>query len=145
MRCLFVPALVRCALVGVSSAAQTFKEVGYLYKSEGKDKGHLVDGALVLDNSRVAFQSKTTALDIPIASITNIGYERASKPRYAAGLLFAWPLLFTKSKQHYLTFQYTDGAAGKYAVFRLDKGNFREILAATEATTSKKIERSEEK
>jgi hypothetical protein len=125
MRCLFVPALVRCALVGVSSAAQTFKEVGYLYKSEGKDKGHLVDGALVLDNSRVAFQSKTTALDIPIASITNIGYERASKPRYAAGLLFAWPLLFTKSKQHYLTFQYTDGAAGKYAVL----GWTREISA----------------
>lgn len=72
MGCLFVPALVCCALVGVSSAAQTFKEVSYLYKSEGKDKGHLVDGALVLDTSRVAFQSKTTALDIPIASITNI-------------------------------------------------------------------------
>lgn len=83
---------------------------------------------------------------MPTDSVTNAVYERASKPRYAAGLLLAWPLLFTKSKQHYLTLQYkADSGEGRYAVFHLDKGNFREVLAATEAAIGKKVERSEEK
>jgi hypothetical protein len=56
-------------------------------------------------------------------------------------LLLAWPLLFTKSKAHWLKVQ-QDGA---YAMFRLDKGNYREVLAATEAATGLKVERQEER
>lgn len=127
--------------------AETFKDVEYMYKQDGKEKAERIGGALDFNATlkKVMFESKKVALDIPAASITNVVYERAAKPRYAAGLLLAWPLLFTKSKQHYLTIQYTDDGVGKYAVFKLDKGNFREILAAAEATTGKKVERSEEK
>lgn len=89
-------------------------------------------------------KKKTTELSISTADVTHVVYERASKPRYAVGLLLAWPLLFTKSKQHFLTFQYKNGAENQYAVFKLGKGNYREILAATEAATGQKIERQEE-
>lgn len=126
--------------------AETFK-AEYMYKSEGKDKGEKVGGALGFDSTlkKFTFESKKANLDVPAESITSMLYERTSKPRYAAGLLIAWPLLFTKSKQHYLTIQYTEGGIGKYAVFKLDKGNYREILAAAEASIGKSVQREEEK
>lgn len=124
--------------------AATFNDVEYFFKPDGKEKAEQVGGKLIFDAGRVKFDSKKAPLDISNEAVSNIVYERAAKPRYAAGLLLAWPLLFTKSKQHYLTIQYTDGG-GKYAVFKLDKGNFREILAAAEAATGKKVDRQEEK
>jgi hypothetical protein len=61
-------------------------------------------------------------------------------------MLVAWPLLFTKSKKHWLTFQYSDASGtGQYAIIRLDKSNFREALATVEAETGKKVERTEER
>ena len=94
----------------------------------------------------MAFQSKKMTLELHAQSITSALYERTSKPRYAAGLLLAWPLLFTKTKSHFLTIQYkSETGEGKFAMFHLDKSNYREILAAAEATIGKKIERSEER
>ena len=78
---------------------------------------------------------------IPLASVRTLIYERSSKPRYAVGLLIAWPLLFTKSKQHYLTVQHASG----YGVFQLPKGSYMEVLAAMEAATGKHVERHEER
>jgi len=69
-------------------------------------------------------------------------YEKAAKPRYAAGLLSGGPLLFTKSKKHYLTVDYIDAAgAPRYAIFHLDKSNFQEALDRAESETGKKVER----
>jgi hypothetical protein len=136
--------IIATILSGVTYA-ETFGDVDYFYKPNGKDKAEAIGGKLALDNGLVKFDSKKTSVTIPAASITNVVYERSAKPRYAAGLLLAWPLLFTNSKQHYLTFEYTEGTAGKYALFKLDKGNYREILASTEAATGKKIQRVEEK
>lgn len=78
-------------------------------------------------------------------SITSMVYERANKRRYVAGLLLTWPLLFVRSKQHYLTLQYTEDGIGKFALFRLDKGNFRQVLAAAETATRKPVKREEER
>jgi len=133
-----------CFLVA-SASAQTFKDVSYYHQESPEKKAKEVDGSIVSSPGVFKFESKKVNLEIPHASITKIVYERASKPRYAAGLLFAWPLLFTKSKQHYLTVQYTDAGAGKYAVFKLDKGNYREVLAAVESASGKPIDREEEK
>ena len=93
-------------------------------------------GSLVVAPDRLTFNN----LQIPAAQVSNIVYERASRPRYAAGLLLAWPLLFTKSKQHFLTVQH-----GDYSVFKLDKNDYRQVLAAVEAATGRKIERQEER
>jgi len=128
-------------------AADTFKNVEYLYKPEGQDKGQQISGTLdfYARAQRIVFLSKKTRLELEGSLITSALYERTSRPRYVSGLLLAWPLLFTKGKKHFLTIQYKDTSGeGKYAIFHLDKGNYREILAATEATTGKKVERSEE-
>jgi hypothetical protein len=101
------------------------------------DKG-ATHGKLVLGASDIEF---APSLRIPLSSVRTLIYERSSKPRYAAGLLIAWPLLFTKSKQHYLTVQHATG----YGVFQLPKGSYMEVLAAMEAATGKHVERHEER
>ena len=54
--------------------------------------------------------------------------------------------LFTKSKKHFVTFQYTDASGqGKFEIVRLDKANFTRALATLEADTGIKVERSEER
>lgn len=132
--------------------AESFKNVEYLYKPDGKSKGQQIGGALDFNTTarQITFlesrRKDGMTLALSADAITDVVYERTSKPRYAAGLLLAWPLLFTKEKKHFLTIQYKDGTgAGRYAIFHLDKGSVMEILAAAEAVTGKKIERSEER
>jgi hypothetical protein len=151
--CTVLLVYVACGLLH----AEAFHDVRYLYKAEGEDKGQEVDGGLTVDSSMkvMAFRSYPSkskkhpvpdvSFDFKSTSITSVLYERASRPRYISAALIAWPLLFTKGKQHYLTIEYTGNEGnGKYAIFHMDKQNYREILAAIEAATGKKVERSEE-
>ena len=79
-------------------------------------------------------------------SIKAILYEQTSKPRYAEAVLISPLFIFSSSKKHYLTVQYTDEAgAGQYAIFHLDKGNVRDAVATAEAQTGKKVELVAEK
>lgn len=115
----------------------------------GSKKGETVPGVLRFDSAKkeVQFVEKkgTPALDVKYEAIKSMLYEKTAKPRYAAGLLLAWPLLFTKSKKHYLTIQYTDtGGTGQFAIIHLDKSNFQEALARAESEAGKKVERAEE-
>jgi hypothetical protein len=115
----------------------------------GKKKVKSLKGTLRFNTSQKEIQflnNNKSVLAIPYDSVKSISYERASKPRYAAGLLLAWPLLFTKSKKHWLTIQFAgDDGSGKFAIIRLDKSNFREALATAEAETGKKVEREGDK
>jgi hypothetical protein len=128
--------------------ADQFQDAQYFVKEAGKDKAKPVKGTLTFDPAAKAarFESKEAKMEIPYNQITGLIYEKTSKPRYALGLLVAWPLLFTKSKGHYLTIQYkpADGQ-GEFALIRLDKDNYQMALAAAEAQTGVKLQRSEEK
>lgn len=108
-----------------------------------------VEGILVSDTKakQVSFDSGgSMPFQIPFDKIKAIHYERSATPRYAAGMLIAWPLLFTKSKQHFLTIQYVEGSGeGKFQIVRLDKNNFRTALDTIEADTGVKVERTEER
>jgi hypothetical protein len=112
----------------------------------GKER---IGGTLTSDAKKkeVSFDANgNVPFRIPAESIKSIYYERTSKPRYAAGLLIAWPLLFTRSKQHYLTIQYTDTPGdGKFQIVQLDKSNVRTALETIEADTGIKIDRSAER
>lgn len=136
-----IAAFLCCALASASFAAETFKDVNYLHKTDGKDKTEMIEGKLTVDATALKFDGKKAPLDIADSTITKIVYERSSKPHYAAAIFVSPLFLFSKSKQHFLTVEY----GSSYALFRLDKGNYREILAAVESSTGKKIERSEEK
>ncbi len=116
-------------------------------KDDGKAQE--LEGTLVSETREKLLRFETggrTTVEIPYGRIKGLLYERASKPRYGMGLLLAWPLLFTKSKKHFVTVQYTDASgAGKFEIIRLDKGNVTMALATLEADTGIKMERSEEK
>lgn len=116
-------------------------------KDDGKAQE--VEGILTSDTKAKQVRFDTggrVAFEVPYDRIKSILYERAAKPRYAAGLLLAWPLLFTKSKKHFVTIQFTDASGqGKFEIVRFDKGNFSMALATLEADTGIKVERTEER
>lgn len=140
------------ALVSTAAMAQTqFKNTEFFKSAApGEKKGGSVKGSLNFDsaNKQIIFQDGkgNPALKISNDSVKHLLYERTSKPRYVEGILIAWPLLLTKSKKHYLTLQYDEPAGtGHYAILRLDKGNYQQILAMAEAQTGKQVERTEER
>src|SRR5215472_5407456 len=91
-------------------------------------------------------QKGSPAFSIKYESIKNILYEKTSTPRYAEAVLISPLFLFSHSKKHFLTIQYTDAAgAGQFAIVHLDKKNAREAVAMAEAQTGKKVEQVEEK
>lgn len=112
----------------------------------GQGKGDVYEGTLRFDKSRkeVQFLSKggSVPLRVKFAAIKSMLYERTARPRYAL-TVFAF---LTKSKKHYLTIDYTNVlGARQFALIRLDKDNYREVLAAAEAETGKKVERTEDR
>jgi hypothetical protein len=136
------------APVTASSAVEQFPEAQYLVKAPGQEKAQPVKGVLVFDAGarEVRFLSGgVNQLQVPYANLTGMLYEKTAKPRYGLGLLIAWPLLFTKSKAHYLTLQYKNPqGVGEFAIVRLHKKNFQMALATAEAQTGMKVDRSQE-
>lgn len=139
-------ALVYMLLASVCSAQGQFDfdKAVYVKHVEGA-KSEAVPGVLRFDSAKKEVQFVATggppAFSVKYEAIRGLLYENAAKPRYAAGLVVA-PLVFTKSKKHYLTIDYLDVAGSpQYAIFHLDKSNFQEALARAESETGKKVER----
>jgi hypothetical protein len=135
-------ALVCLTLVTGLGAAVKFDKVEYMPPKVAGEKqnGNPVKGQISFDKDKklVVFQDEKSqaVVTIPYAKIKSMLYEKTSKPRYAKAILLSPFFLFTKSKKHFLTIQYTDDAgAGKFSVFHLDKGNARDIINSAEAET----------
>jgi hypothetical protein len=131
------------------AGAQDFEGAKYFkLPGRGQTKGEQVEGLLHFDgtNRTLAFRAKggTDLLATSYASIRTLTYERAAIPRYWLGILFIRQFLYTREKQHFLTIQYGLEGSGQYALLRLDKRNFRHVLAMLESETGKKIDRVEE-
>ena len=140
------------ATVSLAATATKFDHAEYLKpKTEGQKKDdHPVKGSISFDKEKktveFADEKGVSVVSIPDDKIKSILYEKTSKPRYAEALLISPFFLFTHSKKHFLTIQYTDtDGQGKFAMIHLDKGNARDVVAAAEAETGKKVERAEEK
>ena len=134
-----------------SIAATKFDHAEYLApKTEGKKDDHPVKGSLAFDKDKKSVdfldEKGASVISIPDDKIKSILYERTSKPRYAEAILLSPLFLFAHSKKHFLTIQYTDAEGqGKFAMIHLDKSNARDVVAAVEAETGKKVERADEK
>lgn len=145
-------AVVCLSLVSTLSAATTFDKVEYLPpKVEGQQQAaNPTKGRIVFDKEKkqVSFvdEKSQAVVTIPYDKVKSMLYEKTSKPRYAEAILLSPFFLFTKSKKHFLTIQYSDDAGnGKFSVFHLDKSNARDITNTAEAETGKKVEFSEER
>ena len=132
------------SILAQSNVADRFKDVKYVKTAEKKTDE--IAGELEIDkqNGGIRFLSKGSELvKVEKPQVTSLLYERTSRPRYVSGLLLAWPLLFTKGKKHFLTIQYKNSAGqGEFALLHLDKSNYQAILAAIEAATGVKVERT---
>ena len=133
-------------------AASKFDHAEYLKpKTEGQKKDERpVKGSISFDKDKKSVEfldaKGAAVVSIPDDKIKSMIYEKTSKPRYAEAILISPFFLFTHSKKHFLTIQYTDAdGQGKFAMIHMDKGNARDIVAAAEAETGKTVERSEEK
>jgi len=121
-----------------------FDKAVYIKPVEAQ-KGEAIAGVLRFDSTKREVQfvetSGALALSVKYEAIKGLLYEDTARPRYAVGLIVP-PLVFTKSKKHYLTIDYMD-VAGKpyYAIIHLDKSNFQEALNRAESETGKKLER----
>ncbi len=140
------------ATVSLAATATKFDHAEYLKpKTEGQKKDdHPVKGSISFDRDKkmveFADEKGVSVVSIPDDKIKSILYEKTSKPRYAEAILISPFFLFTHSKKHFLTIQYTDtDGQGKFAMIHLDKGNARDVVAAAEAETGKRVERAEEK
>jgi hypothetical protein len=118
--------------------------------ADNKKTATRIGGTLSFNNDKKAVEflsdKEVPAFSIKYDAIKSMLYERTSTPRYVAAILVSPFFLFSHSKKHYLTIQYTDDAgAGQFVSIHLDKKNAREVVATAEAATGKKVEREEEK
>jgi len=156
LRKLALPGVAFLLLVSVCFAQgqYDFDKAVYIKPVEGA-KGQPLPGILRFDSTKkeVQFVEKqggppapTTVkyeltLSVKYEAVKGLLYETTEKPRYAASLVVP-PLVFTKSKEHYLTIDYLDPAGTpQHAIIHLDKSNFQEAVARAESETGRKAER----
>ena len=149
-------ALLLACLIGQGKEKQNnsgkFDHAEYMQATASGQKkaAPAVKGNLSFDAEKKSIdfldQKGAAVFSIKYDSIKTILYEQTSKPRYAEAVLISPLFLFSHSKKHFLTIQYTDATGtGQFVIVHLDKKNAREAVAAAEAQTGKKVEQVEEK
>lgn len=148
----FLAVLLWSTLTGELYAAEQFGKVEYLPpKVEGQKHGaDPLKGHVIFDNEKksVEFQNEKgqQIVSIPYDKIRSILYEKTSRPRYAEAILISPFFLFSKTKKHFLTFQYTDEKGeGKFMMLHLDKSVATDVVNTAEADTGRKVTREEER
>lgn len=150
--CSFLAVLLYLAWTAKICAATPFGKVEYLPpKVEGQKHGSdPIKGQVIFDKEKkaVEFQNEKgqQIVSIPYDKIKSILYEKTSRPRYAEAILISPFFLFSKTKKHFLTFQYTDEKGeGKFVMLHLDKSNAMDIVNTADADTGQKVSREEER
>lgn len=84
-------------------------------------------------------------LTIPWASVQEVEYGQKVGHRIGQAILLSPLVLFKKSRHHYVTLNYKDGAEKEQAVvFEFDKDDIRMALATLKARTGKAISFTDE-
>lgn len=129
---------------GTKPEAKSFKNINLLVpkgdKSENKSVRLLFDGSgMIIDADR----GEKIYKQFPYESIVSAEYSYSTKPRWKTAVaatvligVFALPIFFMKSKQHWLTIK----TANDFAILRLDKDNYKIVLATFDTTTGKRVE-----
>jgi hypothetical protein len=148
----FLALLMCLALTAQLYASEQFGKVEYLPpKVEGHKHGSdPIKGHVIFDKDKkaVEFQNEKglQIVSVPYDKIKSMLYEKTSRPRYAEAILISPFFLLSKSKKHFLTFQYTDEKGdGKFMMLHMDKSNATDIVSTAEADSGQKVTREEER
>jgi hypothetical protein len=94
------------------------------------------EAALVIHAGDSSLKKPHILKTIPYADITGGEYTFGKSPRVSAALLVSPLFLFNSSKSHWLTVH----TSTDYALLRLEKNNYKLVLAEFEKRTGKKVE-----
>jgi hypothetical protein len=94
------------------------------------------DTALVIHAGDSSLKTPHILKTITYGDVTGAEYTFGKSPRVSAALLVSPLFLFNSSKSHWLTVH----TAADYAVLRLEKNNYKLVLAEFEKRTGKRVE-----
>src|SRR5271169_7021648 len=113
-------------------------------------KGKQADANLIFsDNSKdlVIRVADRDFMTIPYDQLDKVSYEYTKKHRITAGALVMIAslgagavVMLTKSKSHWLYIDYHEQNAPKVVVLRMDKGEYKKIIAAVNTQTGKDVQ-----
>ena len=114
-----------------------FRHIQVSVQKEGKTK--MRDARIFVENDLVrVVPNEGAAKTFPSLQIKALTYSYSKHPRWKAAaaaavplVVFAIPILFMKSKKHWLTIQ----GERDFAVLRLHKGNYKQVTAALQSHT----------
>jgi hypothetical protein len=107
-------------------------------------KGRQIKAVLTFDDAKKAVEVqpiKGNVVSIPYGEIDKCSYEYTQRHRITEGTIATAPvgvgavLMFTRSKSHWLEFDYHDDAGNRAFVLRMDKHQYINILDALKAHT----------
>lgn len=142
--------LVSLGLIGLLAVSSitliaqtvTFKKTKEEYQVG--DKRRIREVALIFTDETMRVTSRNgNALyaEIPIASVTELVYERTKHPRIKTAIFVTPWALLSKGKKHWFTVKYKEGEQSKFLLFQLDKKEYQQVIAMAEVKTGLKAER----
>ena len=154
-------AVCTCSTIPMNANALIFKKVDtFTIEPDGDEKSHDARMELNAETQTISIvdeksgAAKYVYAEIPYGSITSASYSKSKHPRSGAGVALGIATLgvgllvgfLAKNKKHWLTLTVTgvESLPNNYIYLKLDKGNFRQILSAVEASTGVDIEILEE-
>ncbi|MEO8051320.1 MAG: hypothetical protein ABI833_12965 [Acidobacteriota bacterium] len=141
--------MLAIAYVGIAAGSATAADQTFGRTKIPDAKGKHTSVGLVFRDSRNALEVRAAGqviAQIPYSSIHELSYEHTQKHRITQGAVVMVAslgagavVMLTKSKSHFLTVEYDDGTAFKELVLRMDKSEYRGILATAKLQTGKNV------
>ncbi|MGB0034321.1 MAG: hypothetical protein WBP79_02465 [Candidatus Acidiferrales bacterium] len=117
----------------------TFSKTRYSSVKQPKE----AEVALTITDSKILIKGKEVNgidMEIPFSSIDSMSYEVAARHRVAEGaMLGSIALMTVKTKSHWLDIEYREGDAKQLTTLRLDKSEYKKVIATLETRTGKQI------
>ena len=99
---------------------------------------------LIVSNTGVTVRSKdktpSVILELPYTSIHNLGYTFVEHRKASLLPIMGASALFIKGQSHWLVIESGAAAGNRPTVLRLDKTEYREVIAALTAKSGKRVE-----
>jgi hypothetical protein len=128
-------------LVSVSSAQDAVFEKSALMEATGVKTTPVT---LIVSNTGVTLQSKdqmpAVILELPYSTINNLGYTFVDRGKAWLFPVMGVSALFIKGQNHWLVIESSAKAGNGPTVLRLDKTEYREVIAALTARSGKRVE-----
>lgn len=92
-------------------------------------------------DEKLVFATRRATVNVPYRDVNLLEYGQKADRRIMAAIAISPIFLLSKKRDHFLTIGYSDPQGNQQAaVFRVDKGDVRMMLASLEARTGLKVQ-----